>query len=68
MKNPCWKNYKMLGTKEKNGKTVPNCVKKESDAIFTHISGLIKDQKPLNEEQRKRASKAWMEHLNRKKG
>lgn len=27
MKNPCWKNYKMVGTKEKNGKTVPNCVK-----------------------------------------
>lgn len=25
-KKPCWKNYKMVGTKEKNGKTVPNCV------------------------------------------
>lgn len=24
--NPCWKGYKPVGTKEKNGKTVPNCV------------------------------------------
>jgi hypothetical protein len=29
MKNPCWKNYKMVGTKTKNGKEVPNCVPKE---------------------------------------
>jgi hypothetical protein len=28
MENPCWKGYRMLGTKTKNGKTVPNCVKK----------------------------------------
>lgn len=26
MKNPCWKGYKAYGTKEKDGKTVPNCV------------------------------------------
>lgn len=24
--NPCWKGYKPVGTKEKDGKTVPNCV------------------------------------------
>ena len=24
--NPCWKGYKPVGTKEKNGRTVPNCV------------------------------------------
>ena len=24
--NPCWSGYKQLGTKTKNGKTVPNCV------------------------------------------
>lgn len=28
--DPCWKDYKQLGTKKKNGKTVPNCVPKES--------------------------------------
>ena len=25
-KDPCWDNYKQVGTKKKNGKTVPNCV------------------------------------------
>ena len=28
--NPCWKGYKPVGTKKKGGKTVPNCVPKES--------------------------------------
>lgn len=28
--DPCWKDYEMIGTKKKNGKTVPNCVPKES--------------------------------------
>ena len=27
-KTPCWKNYKMVGTKKKGGRTVPNCVPK----------------------------------------
>jgi hypothetical protein len=30
--NPCWKGYKPVGTKEKNGKTVPNCVPKTNEA------------------------------------
>jgi hypothetical protein len=29
--NPCWKGYKPVGTKVKNGKTVPNCVPVEED-------------------------------------
>ena len=24
--DPCWKGYEQLGTKNKNGKAVPNCV------------------------------------------
>ena len=24
--NPCWKGYKQVGMKEKNGRQVPNCV------------------------------------------
>jgi hypothetical protein len=24
--NPCWKGYKPVGTKQKAGRTVPNCV------------------------------------------
>jgi hypothetical protein len=27
--NPCWKGYKPVGTKKKNGKAVPNCVPKK---------------------------------------
>lgn len=30
-KNPCWKEYKQYGTKEKNGKTVPNCIPTEDE-------------------------------------
>jgi len=26
--NPCWKGYHPIGTKQKNGRTVPNCVPK----------------------------------------
>lgn len=28
--NPCWEGYEMVGTKEQDGKQVPNCVKKDS--------------------------------------
>lgn len=28
--NPCWKGYHPVGTKQKDGRTVPNCVPKES--------------------------------------
>jgi hypothetical protein len=27
-KDPCWDSHKMVGTKKKGGKTVPNCVPK----------------------------------------
>lgn len=35
--NPCWPGYRQLGTKIKNGKTVPNCVD---------------DKKPQNQKQK----------------
>lgn len=43
--NPCWKGYKPVGTKKKGGRTVPNCVPKESveEAAAT---GKITDLKP----------------------
>ncbi len=28
-KDPCWKEYHQLGVKKKDGKIVPNCVKKD---------------------------------------
>lgn len=33
-KDPCWKNYKMVGMKDKGGKKVPNCVPEETDPPF----------------------------------
>ncbi|WP_257870735.1 hypothetical protein [Hymenobacter sp. J193] len=27
--DPCWKGYEQAGTKQKDGKTVPNCIKKD---------------------------------------
>ena len=29
LKKACWKGYTAVGTKEKNGRTVPNCVPEE---------------------------------------
>ena len=28
-KGPCWRNYEMVGMKEKGGRKVPNCVPKK---------------------------------------
>ncbi len=40
-KNPCWKGYRQIGTKKKNGRIVPNCVRiQENDDL-----GLTQDQK-----------------------
>ena len=36
--DPCWKNYKMVGTKKKGGKTVPNCVPEEIEIEETFES------------------------------
>lgn len=29
-KNPCWKGYEAYGMKDKNGKSVPNCVRRKT--------------------------------------
>jgi flagellar biosynthesis chaperone FliJ len=36
-KGPCWKGYKQVGMKDKNGRQVPNCVPNES--VVKEISG-----------------------------
>lgn len=47
MKNdPCWKNYEMIGYKKKDGKPVPNCVKKESFS-FAEWLQMQEDKKPF---------------------
>ena len=30
-KDPCWEGYEQAGTKKKEGKTVPNCIKTPKD-------------------------------------
>lgn len=38
---PCWDTHKQVGTKTKNGKTVPNCVPKEEFQLDEKIEGLV---------------------------
>ena len=37
--NPCWKGYHPVGTKKKNGRTVPNCVPNEGAAAEESYQG-----------------------------
>lgn len=36
-KDPCWKGYTQLGTKKKNGKDVPNCVKNGTKGVVETV-------------------------------
>ncbi len=43
--NPCWKGYKPVGTKKKGGRTVPNCVPKESvDEYFKKLTSALESR------------------------
>lgn len=44
-KDPCWKGYKQLGMKDKNGKQVPNCIPEESEIEEATYQG---KEVPLN--------------------
>lgn len=35
--DPCWDTHKMVGTKKKGGKEVPNCVPKEEFDLFDYL-------------------------------
>lgn len=57
MKDPCWKGYKMVGQKEKDGKKVPNCVpeayqrfgpKDPVTRLLGHLKKIEDRKKPLN--------------------
>jgi len=49
-KEPCWKNYEMIGTKKKNNKEVPNCVPKKLEAVdlpsFSEWLEIREEKKP----------------------
>ena len=42
-KSPCWKGYKQVGTKMKNGKEVPNCVpiKESKDQTYNYGCSMV---------------------------
>lgn len=42
--NPCWPGYKNLGTKNKNGRIVPNCVKENTDISSEYNSEISEDE------------------------
>lgn len=39
--DPCWKGYKQIGMKDKNGKQVPNCVPESNESVLekVHVDG-----------------------------
>jgi hypothetical protein len=45
--DPCWDNYKMIGTKPKGGKQVPNCVPEEVEHIDEADSARLRMAKAL---------------------
>ena len=46
--NPCWTGYHPVGTKKKNGRTVPNCVPEEVEEIFDEIEELFMEIAEVN--------------------
>jgi hypothetical protein len=53
LKDACWKGYEAIGTKKKNGKTVPNCVPESfKDKIAKKISKPIKDYNKEKEDKK----------------
>ena len=39
LKTACWKGYTAVGTKEKNGRSVPNCVPVKEDGVANGVGG-----------------------------
>lgn len=59
MENPCWKGYEPVGTKKKNGKTVPNCVpvKEQAEQLDEKNARCTKTTKKASST---RKDKKWM--------
>ena len=49
--DPCWKDYKQVGMKEKNGKQVPNCVPEEEqlEQGFEEMMGQFAEEKECSD-------------------
>lgn len=44
--NPCWKGYHPVGTKKKNGRTVPNCVPNATEGMAEMTKAVNQNKKP----------------------
>lgn len=58
--DPCWDDYKMIGTKKKNGKEVPNCVPEsvqESDSARLRMAKALQKAKDDRERSERNADK-----------
>jgi hypothetical protein len=42
--NPCWKGYKQIGMKDKDGKQVPNCVREEALSDLPQDSAISEEK------------------------
>jgi hypothetical protein len=47
--NPCWKGYKQIGMKDKNGKQVPNCVREDSQQELLPGSSISEEKETHKE-------------------
>lgn len=59
-KDPCWKNYEMIGMKKKKGKEVPNCVPKKKineEHPFVEVMPEYGDGKLSGEKKQKKTKK-----------
>lgn len=65
--DPCWKNYKMVGTKKKGGKTVPNCVPEEIELEqgFEEMMGQFRDA-PVDEAEKEGYGTVYMRFVPKK--
>ncbi len=72
---PCWKGYKQVGMKTKNGKQVPNCVPNESvvreavgvPKMYVKYAAVQKKVRELEEKQKAMAAKYFAEKDPKKK-
>ena len=65
-KDPCWKNYEMKGTKNKNGKKIPNCVPKNK--IFPTFKEWLEERELLEVSESKKPYKNYNPKKNHPEG
>ena len=65
--NPCWKGYHPVGTKKKNGRTVPNCVPEAANPAQQAAIAIAKKKKRHEEKKEETKAKNEPEKPEKKK-